>query len=406
MKIVVLGGLGYQGKAAVIDLMRSPEVAEVVCADADTNALGALSGREGFSKVRPFRVDAASRSELDSLLHQGFDAAVDLLPIRFMPDAFEAAIAARVPIVSTNYAHGLHHLEDRARRLGVTLMPECGLDPGIDLVLIGDAASRFDRLTRLDSYCGGIPERAACNNPLNYKISWNWEMVLASQMRPSRFVRQGAVLEIPADAQHESEMNHDIDFPGLGRLEAIPNGDAVAYVDRLALSGTIRDSGRYSLRWPGWRSFWSRMKKLGFLSEDPVPGLPAGISPMRFLVRHLEPRLQYGPDEKDLTPMVNVFEGERGGRPSRLTTRLLIERDLETGLLAMNLGVGCTASIVAQMICRGEISAPGLLSPVKDIPYGRFMAELERRGIRVQEELEWLDGPETGVPCPTPPTPR
>jgi lysine 6-dehydrogenase len=390
MKIVVLGGLGYQGKAAVIDLMRSPEVTEVVCADAHTDGLASLADLQGFAKVRPVRVDAASGAELAALLSQGADAAIDLLPIRFMPAAFEAAVAARVPLVSTNYVHGLGHLDEAARRRGVSLMPECGLDPGIDLVIIGGAVPRFDRLTRLDSYCGGIPEKAACDNPLNYKISWNWEMVLTSQMRPARFVRNGAVLDVPAAEQHETGMNHEIDFPGLGRLEAIPNGDAVAYVERLGLSGSVRDAGRYSLRWPGWRDFWRNLKRLGFLDEAPVPGLPGGVSPKQFLVRHLEPRLQYGPGERDLTPMVNVFEGEKDGRPLRLTTRLLIARDLASGLLAMSLGVGWTASLVAQMIARGEISAPGLLSPLKDIPCGRFMAELEHRGIRVKEEFEWL----------------
>ena len=56
----------------------------------------------------------------------------------------------------------------------------------------------------------------------------------------------------------------------------------------------------------------------------------------------------------------------------------------------MSLGVGWTASIVAQMIARGEIATPGLLSPLQDIPYERFMHELTQRGIRVEEEIEWL----------------
>ncbi len=390
MKVIVLGGLGYQGRAAVIDLMRSGEVTEVVCADARTDGLAALSAFAGFAKVRAVEVNAASPDALSALMAPGADAAIDLLPIQFMPAACEAAIAARVPLVTTNYAHPLRHLDQPARERGVTLMPECGLDPGIDLVIIGGAVSRFDRLTRLDSYCGGIPEKAACDNPLNYKISWNWEMVLTSQMRPARFIRDGVALNVPAEAQHASEMNHDIEFPGLGCLEAIPNGDAVAYVERLGLSATIREAGRYALRWPGWRAFWQALKQLGFLDEAPVPGLAGGLSPKAFMARHLAPRLQYGPDEKDLTPMVNVFEGDKDGRRLRLTTRLIIERDLTSGLLAMSLGVGWTASLVAQMMARGEITAPGLLSPVQDIPYGRFMDELARRGIHMTEEIEWL----------------
>jgi hypothetical protein len=43
------------------------------------------------------------------------------------------------------------------------------------------------------------------------------------------------------------------------------------------------------------------------------------------------------------------------------------------------------------MIAGGEIDTPGLRSPVRDIPYRRFMAELRQRGIRVDEELTWLD---------------
>lgn len=390
MKIIVLGGLGYQGRAAVIDLMRSGEVTEVVCVDTHIDGISELADFEGFAKVRAVQADAASSDALTAILKQGADAAIDLLPIQLMPIAFEAAVTAGVPLVSTNYAHTLHHLDQSARERGVILMPECGLDPGIDLVIIGGAVHRFDRITRLDSYCGGIPEKIACDNPLNYKISWNWEMVLTSQMRPASFVRDGLVFEVPAEAQHASEMNHDIEFPGLGRLEAIPNGDAVAYVERLGLSETIRNAGRYALRWPGWREFWNVLKLLGFLDEDPVPGLAGGISPKQFMVKHLEPRLQYGPGEKDVTPMLNVFEGEKDGRRLRLTSRLLIERDLESGLLAMSLGVGWTASIVAQMIARGEISTPGLLSPVKDIPYARFIAELANRGIHVKEEIEWL----------------
>jgi saccharopine dehydrogenase-like NADP-dependent oxidoreductase len=63
---------------------------------------------------------------------------------------------------------------------------------------------------------------------------------------------------------------HEIEFPNLGSLEAIPNGDAVFFTDRMGLTETIVNTGRYSLRWPGWSAFWRPLKKLGFLSQDPV----------------------------------------------------------------------------------------------------------------------------------------
>lgn len=69
----------------------------------------------------------------------------------------------------------------------------------------------------------------------------------------------------------------------------------------------------------------------------------------------MEPQLQYKAHEKDLAVMRNVFEGVKNGRKKKITCDLLIERDLKTGLLAISLGVGYAASIVAQMIGRGEI---------------------------------------------------
>ena len=52
-------------------------------------------------------------------------------------------------------------LAPAAERAGVSIMTECGLDPGIDLVLYARAARQFDTITAIDSYCGGIPEPKA-----------------------------------------------------------------------------------------------------------------------------------------------------------------------------------------------------------------------------------------------------
>ncbi len=85
--------------------------------------------------------------------------------------------------------------------------------------------------------------------------------------------------------------------------------------------------------------------------------------------------------------MQNIFEGIKDGHKKRIAANLLIERDLETGLFAMNLGVGYPASIVAQMIGRGQINKKGVLSPAIDVPYEPFIDELSRRGIEVEEKV-------------------
>jgi len=388
MKIAVLGGLGMQGKAALLDLARSGRVQQVVCADCSLKDWDRLKAITDVSKIRPVQVDGSSKIALVALFKQGFDAVIDLLPLPFMVNAFEAALEARVPLVSTNYGKPIHRLHEPAKAASVSLMPECGLDPGIDLVICGHAVRQFDELRVLNSYCGGIPEKKACTNPLNYKISWNLDMMLRSQKRLSVFIRAGKRLEVPADQQHETDMIHTIRFPWLGELEAIPNGDAVFYTDLLNVTSGIQQAGRYTLRWPGWGAFWRPLKRLGLLSDEPVPGLDRTVTPHQFMVKLLEPQLQYRDGEKDLVAMYNVFSGIKDGRLKTLKTSLVIERDLKSGLYGMSLGVGFPVSIVAQMIAAGEISGKGVLNPALDVPYAPFMAALAERGIVVKEEVE------------------
>ena len=385
MKVLVLGGCGIQGKAAVYELAGNAAVEAVICADARPEGIDELAAFADMAKIRPVGLDASDPKPLAELFRQA-DVAVDLLPRQFMETVCRAAIENGVSVVNTNYAYPIAHLHEAAQSAGVAIMPECGLDPGIDLVLYGEAHRRFDELNLINSYCGGLPERAACDNPLNYKVSWVFEGVLASTKRDGDMIRDGQVVTISGDRQHDPEYVHEVVFPGLGTLEAIPNGRSVFFTDLLGVTPTIRETGRYSLRWPGWSAFWRPLKQLGFLSEEPVAGLPYAVSPYEMVDKLIGPQLKYGRDEKDLVAMLNVFEGKKGGRQTRLISRLLIERDLDTGLMAMAQGVGFPASIVARMIASGTITKTGVLSPMKHIPYSAFIDALQERGIVVDEE--------------------
>jgi saccharopine dehydrogenase-like NADP-dependent oxidoreductase len=106
------------------------------------------------------------------------------------------------------------------------------------------------------------------------------------------------------------------------------------------------------------------------------------------MVKLLEPQLQYLDGEKDVVAMYNIFSGVKNGRPKTLKTGLVIERDLESGLYGMSLGVGFPASIVAQMLAAGEIAPKGVLNPALHVPYAPFMKALAERGIVVTEEGE------------------
>ncbi|MFO7911784.1 MAG: saccharopine dehydrogenase C-terminal domain-containing protein, partial [Desulfotignum sp.] len=96
-------------------------------------------------------------------------------------------------------------------------------------------------------------------------------------------------------------------------------------------------------------------------------------------------------DEKDLVAMLNIFEGTIGGKKKQLTSTMAIERDLNTGLMAMSKGVACSAVIAAKMIARKQITETGVLSPMIHIPEVPFLESLKKRGIVVIEVLKSLE---------------
>lgn len=386
MKVLVLGGCGIQGKAALFDLSKREWVSAIVVADISPDSIRDLTYVDQ-SKTRLEKMDLNDQEALVSLMSRGFDVVLDFLPPHFVKTVAEAAIRAGVHLVNTNYSYEIHSLQEKVVDKGLIIMPECGLDPGIDLVLYGYGLRQFDEVHVLNSYCGGIPEKTACANPLGYKISWNWDAVLRSQKRNATLIKDGKLVDISENDQLDNPFIHEIDFPGLGKLEAIPNGNAAHFIELLEISNTIKETGRYSLRWPGWSAFWSPLKKLGCFSESPVDGLAGSISPHEFFVKWLEPQLQYENDEKDLAVMHNVFIGTKDGQKKKLVINVLIERDLTTGLMGMSLGVSYPACIAAEMIAKGEINKKGILSPVRDIPVDLFLKQLKSRGIKIEEIL-------------------
>lgn len=381
MNILVLG-VGLQGQAAVIDLANSPEVEGVVAADADGDGLARFLATLGSEKVRGVTVDAADEGRVGALMEES-DAVVHLLPPAFRERMARLAVDHGCHFVDASYAlPAYHELDEPAVAADVAILPEFGLDPGIDLVLMGQAARELDTVRRFVSYGAGIPEPAAADNVLRYKISWSFAGVLRSYHRPATVVRAGRAITVPAGQIFAPEHRHTVEVSGLGQLEAFPNGDVRPFLERLGIEGEVEEAGRYTLRWPGHGDFWYRLAQLGFLGEEPVTVDGRDVVPQQFLHDLLAPQLQYGPEERDVAYVAVEAEGIREGRPHRVRYQVLDLRDLETGLLAMQRTVGFTASIGAQMLLRNEIPGRGLLSPLTDVPAEPFFAALRRRGIR------------------------
>lgn len=389
MKVLLLG-IGMQGKAAMHDLVHSGEVAEVVAADRDLEALKIhVESRQYGARVRCEYVDAASAEHINNLMEQGADVAIDLLPPSFHDNIVAAAVKHGIHLVNASYTTPkMKKLAGEAEARDMTILPEFGMDPGIDLVLLGEAVRSLDHVEEITTYGAGFPEPEAADNPLKYKVTWIFEGVLKSYLRAGRVIRDGQVVEIKDTEMFHPENIHELEIEGLGRLEAFPNGDALEYADLLGVEKSgLRNMGRYVLRWPGHCAFWKTMVDLHLLDNEPVVVNGVAVDRKRFLAAVIEPHIQYYDNERDVVVVRVDVKGRKGGEKKRAVYQVIDRRDLETGFTAMSRTVGYTTSIGALMIGTGKITKRGVLSPINDIPYGPFAQELGKRGIRITSEL-------------------
>jgi len=382
LRILVLGS-GMQGSAAIRDMVGSNQVSEVVAADLDTHKIQEIIASLRTSKTKTEQVDAANHEDLVRLMKKGFGVVACLLPAKLNFPVAKAALEAGVSMVDVSYPGAIIELDEAARRAGVTILPGCGLDPGIDLVLYGYGCSKLDKVYEIHSYCGGIPQKEFADGPLKYKISWTWEGVLAAYIRKAKIIRNGREVEIENIFE---EYVKTVRFPEpVSEAECFLNGDATTYRETLGLKH-VREMTRWTVRWPGHCDLWSKLLKMRLLSDEPLEIADGTyITPRQFIIKHMTPQLQYKKGEGDLVVLKVEFVGEKNGESRRLVFDLVDLYDPKTGVSAMARTTGYTCSIVCQMVGSGQIKEKGVLAPERHIPFEPFFRELAKRGIRITE---------------------
>ena len=404
-RVAVLG-TGRQGAAALWDLASWDRIADLFAVDRDADI------HERVRALPPQRSDAAAaiRCAVMDIGHAGpalvdflrrFDLVVDALPGSLTLPIAEAAAEAGTHVVNSMYLESPEPMS-RARRqalrarvssLGefavaddVTILPEFGLDPGLDLVLASRVVSVFDSVEEFRSYGAGLPAPEASRNPLRYKFSWTPGGVMKAYNRPAVVIRNGEEVRLdPGRIFHPAEL-HSIKVDGMSEpLECYPNGDGVPYARQLGILDSVKEMGRYTCRYPGHSMFWEAAAAAGFLAPEPVVVGSVPIPPQAFTAELLSRRTeyQYGPDERDLTYLRVDARGMSGGRRKRVMAEILDFRDPTTGFTSMQRTVGFTLAAGARGLLSGRVRGPGIVAP-STVDFEFITGSLAERGIRVR----------------------
>jgi len=379
MKMLVLGA-GLQGCAAAHNLLQHEGVEQVTIADLHPNRLPPFLQPYLGKRLRAVPLDASDFEAVVAMM-KGHDAALCALPYYFNEPMTRAAIEGGSHFCdlggNTEIVFQQKKLQESASARGVSVIPDCGLAPGMVNILAAEGIRRVDRARSVRIYVGGLPQHP--EPPLNYQIVYSLEGALDYYTTPSWVLRQGKAVQVDALSELEPQ-----EFPApVGTLEAFHTGGGVSTMP-FAFEGKIDTMEYKTLRYPGHVAIMRPIRELGLISNTPIPVKGQPVVPRDLFIAAVQPKL-YKPEGRDLVALRVVVEGDKDGRPAKLTFELLDYFDPAQGISAMMRTTGYSLSLTALMQADGTIAARGVHTPDEAVPFRAYVDGLARFGVRIEE---------------------
>ncbi len=441
MKNVLILGAGLVSRPIVRYLLEHTD-RRVVVASRTVSKAHSLIG--GHPRGQAVAVNVDDAAEVEALVREA-EIVVSLVPYTHHVTVARMAIKHRVHVITTSYVSpAMRDLDKPARKAGVALLNEIGLDPGIDhmsaMQVIHQIQNSGGTVTHFSSCCGGFPALEANTNPWGYKFSWSPRGVILAGRNNAKFLRNGKVVEIPGPELFANRWPYGVE--GVGLFVTYPNRDSLPYIDTYGLRG-IKNMFRGTIRYPGWcetlkaiadlglldleERAWprgttyasflagflpkgrsgslteriaakigvtaddpilARFEWAGLLSDRPIPEKKA--APLDILANRLQKVMAYAQGERDMIVLRHEFVATWPQRPSARTVCVLVDHGEPFGDSSMARTVSLPAAIAVRLLLQKRLTIEGVHVPVTPEIYEPVMAELGTLGIQFKETSHLL----------------
>jgi lysine 6-dehydrogenase len=384
MKKVLLIGCGMQAYGAALDLLTFGKPEELVLADAFpemiTKLTAFLQKHASPQKLTALKLDAGD-IEATARAAQGCDLILNTAPYKYAVDITHAAIRAKVPMVDlggdTDMVLKQLALSDQAKAAGITIIPDCGMGPGMTNITVGHAMEILDSAETIITRDGGIPLNA--KPPLFYHLVFAIETLTNEYTGMTTQMRDGKMIEIAPMTEIEQ-----CDLPVVGKVEAT-HGMGMLSTLPWTYEGRVKNLENKFVRYPGHLTFLKTLRDVGFFSRETLQTENGPFQPRAMTKAVMEKFLMPKGGEKDVSFIQTISEGTKNGKKVTVEHWICDYSDEKTGLTSMQRTTGFTASIVGQMIVNGQLTAKGVLPPELGVPKLPFFDLIQTRGF----EFKW-----------------
>ncbi|HWD40665.1 MAG TPA: saccharopine dehydrogenase C-terminal domain-containing protein [Fimbriimonas sp.] len=374
-------GAGMQGTAAAFDLARFAGAGKIILADLSLEQAERSSQRVNGLVGRPAteacELDVTNTPELQTFL-TSVDVVLSCVPYWMHPKIASVAIAAKTSMCdlggNTDVTWKTLAHDEEARKAGVTLVPDCGLAPGLVNSLALYLLEHLDETDTIKLFCGVLPQHP--KPPFNYKLTFNVEGLVTEYDYRAQVLRDGRLTYVDTLAELE-----EIDIAELGRMEAFTTSGGSG-TSVTSLQGKVKNYDYKTIRFPGHCERMRIFKDFGFWGEEPIDVKGVKVAPKDVFNKVFGKSLGQIQDT-DQCAVRAVGDGKRNGNPTRLQIDLFDKQCETTGFTSMERLTGFSLSIYAQQVAAGKAGI-GCVRYEDAMTGTDFVAQLERRGIKLR----------------------
>src|SRR5438094_9565997 len=184
MRMLVLGA-GLQGSACAYDLLQQPVVERVTVADLEPDRIPRVLQPHVGKRLALLRLDVQHGAALRDAM-RGQDAVQNAAPYHFNLAVSCAAVDAGIHCAylggNTEIVFQQKALDAEARARSVSIIPDCGLAPGMVNILAAEGIRRVGNAEVVKIYAGGLPQHP--EPPPDYQLVYSLGVALAYYPTP------------------------------------------------------------------------------------------------------------------------------------------------------------------------------------------------------------------------------
>ena len=383
MKVALLGG-GFMGYAILYDFLHNyPDIQEIIVVEKNAERINYLWKQfPNQNNLSFLQLDITETDQLKNAL-LGYRLLISAVPYQYNLELLKLALEIGAHFIDLGGNETVLQqqlaLDEKARKLGVTAIPACGLAPGLVSILAMDGIKRLDRTETVKMYCGGLPQHKL--PPLDYQIVFSAHGLLNEYLEPVKVIENGKIMEKPPLTEMEA-----VHFsPPYTSMEAfLTSGGTGTLI--YTQQDRVENLFYKTIRYPGHADKMRFLFELGFKSEEPIAINGQEVSPRQFLETLLQKNLTFNAPDVVLTRV--EVSGVVEDTPRKMVYELVDVQDDVSGLSAMMRTTGFTTAIIAQLILEGVIDATGVLPLEESVPTDVFFQRLKQRNLIINRSVQ------------------